>query len=418
MLLHLEQKLKGLLSRLKSISILRTKTALNFTHGANFALCLALLLSLSACQKSESSQPLDVPKVEVSEPNVVILDREQRLRLDLAVHHVQREKLRYAVKVPADVFTSPNSEAFVGVSIAGRIQKIFVNENDKVKQGMPLAVLESAALASLVAELWESATAFTLADADYRRKRAIASEHILSEKVLLESETARKLAQTRLYAAEAKCIGVGFSKQDLERLKARPDSAVSAIIIRAPISGTVARRFVALGEYVEPSKTLFHIVNLDEVMLVGSVFEPEFGKVRAGQLVEIHVGAFHSERFVAKVHSVGAVVNETTHALPVRVMLKNPEHKLKPSMHADMFIAIEHEQPELLVPSSAIGIDGEEKFVFVQKNDTLFEARTVKVAEETKDLAVIAEGLREGEQVVTRGVFFLKSKLRTREGEE
>ncbi len=418
MLLHLEQKLTGLLSRLKSISILRTKTALNFAYGAAFALCLALLLILGACQKSESPQQLDALKAELHEPNVVVLDQEQRLRLDLAVHHVQCEKLRYAVKVPADVFASPNHEAFVGVSVAGRIQKIFVNENDKVKQGMALAVLESAAIASLVAELWESATAFRLADADYKRKRIIASENILSEKVLLESETARKLAETRLYAAEAKCIGVGFSKQDLERLKARPDSAVSAILIRAPISGTVAKRFVTLGEYVEPSKTLFHVVNLDEVMLVGSVFEPEFGKVHVGQAVEVYVGAFHSERFVGKVHSVGAVVNETTHALPVRVMLKNPEHKLKPSMHAELLITIEREQPELLVPSSAIGIDGEEKFVFVQKNDTLFEARTVKVAEETKDLAVIAEGVREGEQVVTRGVFFLKSKLRTREAEE
>lgn len=418
MLVHLEQKLTGLLSRLKSISTLRTKTALDFAHGADFALCLALLLILSACQKSESPQQLDALKAELHEPNVVVLDQEQRLRLDLAVHHVQREKLRYAVKVPADVFASPNSEAFVGVSLAGRIQKIFVNENDKVKQGMALAVLESAAIASLVAELWESATAFRLADADYKRKRTIASENILSEKVLLESETARKLAETRLYAAEAKCIGVGFSKHDLERLKARPDSAVSAIIIRAPISGTVAKRFVTLGEYVEPSKTLFHVVNLDEVMLVGSVFEPEFGKVHVGQAVEVYVGAFHSERFVGKVHSVGAVVNETTHALPVRVMLKNPEHKLKPSMHAELLITIEREQPELLVPSSAIGIDGEEKFVFVQKHDTLFEARMVKVAEETKDLAVIAEGVREGEQVVTRGVFFLKSKLRTREGEE
>jgi multidrug efflux pump subunit AcrA (membrane-fusion protein) len=82
--------------------------------------------------------------------------------------------------------------------------------------------------------------------------------------------------------------------------------------------------------------------------------------VRAGQPVEVYVGAFHSERFKGKIHSVGAVVNETTHALPVRVLLRNPEHKLKPSMHAEMHITVESDAPELLVPSRAIGIDGEE----------------------------------------------------------
>jgi cobalt-zinc-cadmium efflux system membrane fusion protein len=145
-------------------------------------------------------------------------------------------------------------------------------------------------------------------------------------------------------------------------------------------------------------------------MLVGNVFEPEFGKVRAGQPVEVYVGAFHSERFKGKIHSVGAVVNETTHALPVRVLLRNPEHKLKPSMHAEMHITVESDAPELLVPSRAIGIDGEEKFVFVQKSDTLFEARKIKIKEETKEFAAVAEGLREGEKIATKNIFFLKSQ--------
>lgn len=378
----------------------------------------AVVLLFAACQKSESPTLREEAKKPSDSPNVVALDRERLLRLDLGIHQARREKLRYVVKVPADVVASPNREAFVGASVAGRIQKLFVQENDAVKEGMPLAIVESATIAALVAELWESATTFALADADYKRKRAIATENILSEKVLLESESARKLAEARLYAAEAKCIGIGFSKRDLERLKARPDSAVSAITIRAPISGIVAKRFATLGEYVEPSKPLFQIVNLDEVTLVGNVFEPEFGKVRVGQVVEVYVGAFHAERFVGTIQSVGAVVSETTHSLPVRVALKNPEHKLKPMMHAEMWIAIERNEPELLVPTSAIGIDGEEKFIFVQKNDTLFEARAVKIAEETKDFAVVADGLREGEHVVTKGVFFLKSKLRAKEAEE
>lgn len=375
-------------------------------------LVFLLAFVLVACQKSDPPKSPDATKPSGSSASVVALERDRVARLDLGLHQVAREKPRYVVKVPADVVASPNREAFVGASVAGRAQKLFASENDMVSAGETIAILESPTIATLVAELWESAAAFELANADYQRKMSVASENILSQKVLLEAEAARKVAEARLYAAEAKCVGVGFAKRDLERLKARPDSVVSAIAIRAPISGVVAKRFVALGEYVEPSKPLFHIVNLDEVTLVGNVFEPEFDKVRVGQSVEALVGAFHGERFFGTIRSVGAVVNETTHALPVRVALSNPQRKLKPSMHAEMLIAIEGEKPELLVPASAIGVDGDEKFVFVQKSDTVFEARAVKIAEETKEFAVVADGLREGERVVTKGVFFLKSKLR------
>ncbi len=373
-------------------------------------LCFLLALLCAACQEKPAQKQPDAADDTRINTNLVSLEREQLLRLELGLYEVSRETLRAEIKIPADVFANPTREAFVGASIAGRVQKIFVSENDLVKKGEKLAVLESATIANLVAELIESASAFKVADADYQRKQKIATENILSEKVLLESEAARRIAEAKLFAAEAKCLGAGLSKEDIEKIKAKPDSAVSSVVIRASISGVVAKRFITLGEYVEPNKPLFHLVSLDEVMLVGNVFEPEFGKVRAGQSVEIYVGAFHSERLTSKIHSVGAVVNETTHALPVRVLLRNPEHKLKPSMHAEMRIMVESREPELLVPSRAIGIDGEEKFVFVQKSDTLFEARKIKIKEETKEFAVVAEGLREGEKIATKNIFFLKSQ--------
>ena len=373
-------------------------------------LCVLLALLCAACQEKPAQKQPNETNGTRANSNLVSLEREQLLRLELGLYEVSRETLRYEVKIPADVFASPTREAFVGASIAGRVQKIFVSENDVVQKGEKLAVLESATIANLVAELIESASAFKVADADYRRKQKIATENILSEKVMLESESARRIAEAKLFAAEAKCLGAGLSKEDIERIKAKPDSAVSSVVIRANLSGIVAKRFITLGEYVEPNKPLFHLVSLDEVMLVGNVFEPEFGKVRAGQSVEVYLGAFHSERFTGKIHSVGAVVNETTHALPVRVLLRNPEHKLKPSMHAEMHITVESDAPELLVPSRAIGIDGEEKFVFVQKSDTLFEARKIKIKEETKEFAAVAEGLREGEKIATKNIFFLKSQ--------
>lgn len=377
-----------------------------------FWLLIALLAS--ACQKQESPKSIDEPKENIA-PNTVSLEPERLAKLELGLYEVVRKPFRYEVKIPADVFAHPNKESLVGANISGRVQKLLVNENDLVREGAPIAVLESATIANLVAELRESMVAFLLAEADYKRKQKIASENILSEKVLLESQAALRVAEARRFAAESKCLGAGFTQTDLEKIKATPDSAVARVLIRANLSGIVAKRFVTLGEYVEPNKPLFQLVSLDEVMLIGNVFEPEFGKVRVGQSVEVKFGAFHSETFVGKIHSIGAMVNETTHALPVRVILANPKHILKPSMHAEMSIAIESESLELIVPTSAIGIDGERKILFVQKSDTLFEAREVKVAEETSAFSRIRDGVREGERVATQNIFFLKSQWKARE---
>ncbi len=375
---------------------------------------LLTALLCAACQNQQTPSLNQKAQAE-RPPNTIYIERERLAKLELGLYKVERKPFRYDIKIPADVFASPNGQAFVGANIAGRIQKLFVNENDLVREGMPLAILESATIANLVAEFLESTVAFALADADYKRKQKIATENILSEKVLMESQAELRVAEARLFGAQSKCFGAGFTKADLEKIKATPDSAVTRVLIRANLSGVVAKRFVTLGDYVEPNKPLFQIVRLDEVMLIGNVFEPEFGKVRVGQSVEVKFGAFHSETFVGKIHSVGAIVNEITHALPVRVLLPNPHHKLKPSMHAEMSITIQSEQPELVVPSRAIGIDGERRVAFVQQSDTTFEARYIKLAEETSTFSVVVEGLNEGDKIATQNIFFLKSQWKASE---
>jgi uncharacterized membrane protein YkoI len=80
----------------------------------------------------------------------------------------------------------------------GACKKFLSAKMTVVQKGEKLAVLESATIANLVAELIESASAFKVADADYRRKQKIATENILSEKVMLESESARRIAEAKL----------------------------------------------------------------------------------------------------------------------------------------------------------------------------------------------------------------------------
>ncbi|NTV46525.1 MAG: efflux RND transporter periplasmic adaptor subunit, partial [Chlorobiales bacterium] len=295
---------------------------------------------------------------------------------------------------------------------------ILVQPNSIVQSGQVLALLESSEIGNLTAEIVQRYSEFAVTEADYQRKKELAGENIIPKKSLFEAERTFRTATAMLQAVESRAAAAGFSRSDIQRIKSNPDSAVTSVPIRATISGAVASSEATLGKYVEPQTTLFRIVNLSKVLVVGRIFEPDFGKLQAGQPVEINAGAYPNEHFSGTLQSVGIAVDEETHTLPIRVILDNPGHKLKPEMHVELKISTETPGDVLVIPNNAIGIDGTEKFVFVQKSDSLFERRAVQVSQQTKETAAITKGVSKGEKVASKGMFFLKSMLKSSELED
>jgi cobalt-zinc-cadmium efflux system membrane fusion protein len=73
-----------------------------------------------------------------------------------------------------------------------------------------------------------------------------------------------------------------------------------------------------------------------------------------------------------------------------------------------------HSLPErnvLMIPEQAVQRERDRRFVFVQRDATTFEARDVSLGETNGEVIKILDGLREGEPVVMKGAFILKSEL-------
>ncbi len=95
----------------------------------------------------------------------------------------------------------------------------------------------------------------------------------------------------------------------------------------------------------------------------------------------------------------------------LRLELPNPDKKLKPEMFATIRVYSEPEPNVLVVAEAAVQRDRERKFVFVQREPSVFEAREVKLGDSNGREVKVLDGLREGESVVTKGAFVLKSEL-------
>jgi cobalt-zinc-cadmium efflux system membrane fusion protein len=69
----------------------------------------------------------------------------------------------------------------------------------------------------------------------------------------------------------------------------------------------------------------------------------------------------------------------------------------------------------LMVPVVAVVRDGNQDFVFVQKNTQHFELRQVKLGPEIAGAAPVISGLAAGEKIVTEGAFHLNNERRRKE---
>jgi cobalt-zinc-cadmium efflux system membrane fusion protein len=105
------------------------------------------------------------------------------------------------------------------------------------------------------------------------------------------------------------------------------------------------------------------------------------------------------------------VLDPATRTMRLRVTVLNPDRLLKPEMFAAVRVYASPTPDALTVPLAAVQTGPTGKMVFVQRGTNDFEVRTVKVGSEQGEAVTVLEGVRVGEQVVTKGSFMLKSEM-------
>jgi cobalt-zinc-cadmium efflux system membrane fusion protein len=268
--------------------------------------------------------------------------------------------------------------------------------------------LESEAAGRARAEYIASDARLDVARRAASRARGLLEDRVTSQRAVEEAEGALRIADADLRAVETRLSTYGISADgDAGDEPAR-------VRLESPIAGTVVARSVHIGQWVEPSDILIEVVDLDELWLRASVYEREMRYVQVGQVVQVSVRAYPDELFTGRVVQVSDVFDEETRSVPIRVVLPNAEHRLKPGMFATASIQGTHAhepRPLLAVPAVAIQqVDGH-RAVFVRVDEGVFELRQVHTGERAGELIEILNGLVAGDEVVAEGSFLLKGEL-------
>jgi cobalt-zinc-cadmium efflux system membrane fusion protein len=192
-------------------------------------------------------------------------------------------------------------------------------------------------------------------------------------------------------------------------------STTSATAIRAPFAGVIIHMDAAPGEVVDAGAELFSLADLSTVYVQAQVYEKDLGSVRVGQSASIATDSYSGQFFPGRVVSISDLIDPQTRTAAVRCQVANPDARLKLDMLAMVQFPTSAKRVSLSVSADAVQAIDNKPVVFAQTSPTHFEVRPVETGVTSEGQTEIVRGLKEGEQVVSRGAFAVKSVLLAKE---
>ncbi len=398
------------------------KTMFENSRGYLHALitCMALLTLTVGCNSAAEESAVETTVEKPFETGIVMLTPEEIRSGDIVVRPAVRGEFKMHRDFPATVVPDHHTTADITALVRGRVVDVYADLGQQVKAGDLLAMLYSSDLGMAQSAYLKAGAKLYVAERAYERAKML-----LREKVIGLAESQRRQGEMLSLRAERRETEdrlrlLGMSEEQITRLTDE-QKILSYVPITAPFDGRVIARNLTKGEVVEVTDKLFTVADLSKVWVLANIPEKDIPFIRADsgasdasgveQLVDVLLTAYPNDVFHGKVTYVGDVLDAATRTMNLRLELPNPHRKLKPEMYATIRVHSLSEPGVLMVPETAVQRERDRRFVFVQRDPRTFEARDVRLGESNGDAVKVIAGLQEGEPVVVKGAYVLKSEL-------
>jgi len=385
-----------------------------------------MALALTSCtQKELTPSPRQAGKSSdeahdekhIEEANVVELSLEAQKRAGIAVEPARASQVGVQIKATGTIQPVDSRIVHVRPLARGRILQVFAKAGDRVRADQALAGfdnIEAGELTSQSAAARAEAQRIRVQLANARRQ-ADRSRNLLEIGAVpaKEFETAESEAKALEESLRAQQSVLSGLEARLKRFGAL-NSGASMTTIRAPFAGVVIKTDAAPGDVIDSSAILFSIADLSRVYVEAQVYEKDLGKIRLNQTVTISVDTYPGESYLGRIVAVKDMLNPRTRTAGVRCELANPAGKLKLEMFANLTIPTADTHDALSVPADSVQTINRRQVIFVRKAELHFEAREIQVLGDGPRVEVTA-GLKEGEPIVVKGAFQLKSAFLAKE---
>ncbi|MDY6863174.1 MAG: efflux RND transporter periplasmic adaptor subunit [Thermodesulfobacteriota bacterium] len=299
---------------------------------------------------------------------------------------------------------------------SGNVERVHVDYGSQVKAGDPLVTIDSFALGKTVAELRKAYADLDLARKTFKREEILYKKQINSQKEWLDAKTELDKALIEFKTAKRMLELYGLKEQEIKEIITHSNPPKSSITISAPFDGTVIKKNVVLGAFVTPENEIMIIADISSLWIWAHIYERDLKTLLAAESQgEIHavitVEAFSDYPFEGIVDYIGAVSDEVTRTVKVRIRVHNKDFLLRPGMFCKIDMHTGKGKNILAIPKEALLHDEGNQFVFKKMKGNYFIRRRVITGKDFGPFIEIIQGVVPDEEIVTSGSFILKSDV-------
>jgi RND family efflux transporter MFP subunit len=254
------------------------------------------------------------------------------------------------------------------------------------------------------------------AEANEKRYRELVETGDVSMMVYEQYRTTRDTARSRVKSArELRETAINTARQNNQAIKsaqasveaartqvATAEQAVADTVVRAPFSGYISARPIAVGEYVTSATSIATLVRTNPIKVQIQIAEADVPYIGIGRGVSIQVDAYKDRNFGGVVTAVNPSIDLSSRSAIVEAQVENNDNALRAGMFATARITRDGGVLGVFVPKEAVQNDqatqNNRVYVIVEG---IAKQRTVQIGTEENGTVQILNGVAADEIVAT-----------------
>ncbi|HQR13938.1 MAG TPA: efflux RND transporter periplasmic adaptor subunit [Nitrospira sp.] len=365
-----------------------------------------LLWLLSACSDQGAQPPTPATTSDAPAPtgSNKAIHPPPAVQARLRIQTATLRAVPALITAPGEVALDLKQVAKITSRIGGQVERIHVQLGDRVKKGQALVAIGSLQLDQLIEEYLVGKAQADVAENSFRRTEKLRADDIVTERKLIEDKGLYLETQARYQHIRERLSNMGISTDDL---KQGPHEKSHLYTLTAPIAGTVVIQNAVRGQGVGPGDELFELVDTSRVWVFANLPIEQARQFKEGDSGTITPKG--GEAIVAPLTYLSPVADETTRTIRVRFEVANLHGQLKPREYVEVALGWSG-PPVVTVPMTAITTIDKTRGLFLETADG-YTFVPVDAGREGGGLLEIRRGVKEGDRIVTDGVFDLKNVL-------
>ncbi len=282
----------------------------------------------------------------------------------------------------------------VTAELTGKVVQIAFTPGSRVKAGDMLVKQDTS---SEEAQLRSAEAAAALAKLNVERLGKLLAE--------------RTIAQSQYDSAEA---GYKQAVAQADNIRA----SIAKKTIRAPFDGRLGIRLVNLGQVLNEGEAIVSLQSLDPIFVNFALPQQQLSSIKAGLAIRVTTDALPGEIIQGKITAINPQVDAATRNIRVQATVANADERLRPGMYVSVAVVLPDRKEVLAIPATAVLYAPYSDSVFIVEDPPkpnpgkpvkVVRQQFAQLGEKHGDFVAVQSGLKEGETVVSTGVFKLRN---------